>query len=113
MPRDLVEGADADAVAAYVAQVAADPEAEVALPAGSGGDDPKLIFEANCATCHVLADAGASGEIGPNLDQVKPSVERSVRQIANGGGGMPAFKDQLSQEQIRALAEYIARVAGK
>ena len=113
MPRDLVEGVDAEAVAAYVAQVAADPEAEVALPSGSGGDDPKLVFESNCATCHALADAGASGEIGPNLDQVQPSVARSVRQIANGGGGMPEFKDQLSQEQIQALAEYIARVAGK
>jgi cbb3-type cytochrome c oxidase subunit III len=113
MPRDLVEGADADSVAAYVAQVAAEPKAIVALPSGAGGDDPKLVFEANCATCHVLEDAGATGEIGPNLDQAQPTLEGAIRQIANGGGGMPAFKDQLSQDQIRELAEYIVRVGGK
>ncbi len=113
MPRDLVVGVEADAVAAYVAQVAADPKARVALPAGAGGDDPKLLFESNCATCHVLSDAGTTGEIGPNLDQVQTTLQRAMRQIANGGGGMPAFKSQLSQEQIRELAEYIVRVGGK
>lgn len=113
MPEDLVEGAEADAVAAYVATVAADPEAEVALPAGAGGNDPKLLFESNCGTCHVLADAGTSGTIGPNLDQAKPSLQRAITQITNGGGGMPAFKGQLMQAQIRALAQYIVRVTGQ
>jgi cbb3-type cytochrome c oxidase subunit III len=113
MPQDLVEGSDADAVAAYVAAVAADPEAKVALPAGAGGDDPKLLFESNCGSCHVLADAGTSGTIGPNLDQAKPSLQKAITQITNGGGGMPPFKGQLSQKQIRALAQYLVRVAGK
>jgi cbb3-type cytochrome c oxidase subunit III len=113
MPRDLYEGADADAVAAYVAAVAANSKAKVALPAGSGGDDPKLVFESNCATCHVLADAGATGEIGPNLDEAKPPLQEAIRQIRNGGGGMPPFKDQLTEQQIRALAQYVVRVAGK
>jgi mono/diheme cytochrome c family protein len=113
MPEDLVEGADADAVAAYVAEVAANPKVRVALPAGAGGDDPKLAFESNCGSCHVLADANTSGTVGPNLDQVKPSLQRSIRQITNGGGGMPPFKGQLTQQQIRALAQYLVRVAGK
>jgi cbb3-type cytochrome c oxidase subunit III len=113
MPQDLVEGSDADAVAAYVAAVAAEPEAKVALPAGAGGDDPKLLFESNCGSCHVLADAGTSGTIGPNLDQAKPSLQKAITQITNGGGGMPPFKGQLSQKQIRALAQYLVRVAGK
>jgi cbb3-type cytochrome c oxidase subunit III len=113
MPEDLVEGADADAVAAYVATVAADPEAKVALPAGAGGNDPKLLFESNCGTCHVLADAGTSGTIGPNLDQAKPSLQRAITQITNGGGGMPPFKGQLTQAQIRALAQYLVRVTGQ
>jgi cbb3-type cytochrome c oxidase subunit III len=113
MPEDLVEGAEADAVAAYVATVAADPEAEVALPAGAGGNDPKLLFESNCGTCHVLADAGTSGTIGPNLDQAKPSLQKAITQITNGGGGMPAFKGQLMQAQIRALAQYLVRVTGQ
>jgi mono/diheme cytochrome c family protein len=113
MPEDLVEGAEADAVAAYVATVAADPEAEVALPAGAGGDDPKLLFESNCGTCHVLADAGTSGTIGPNLDQAKPSLQKAITQITNGGGGMPPFEGQLTQAQIRALAQYLVRVTGQ
>jgi mono/diheme cytochrome c family protein len=112
MPRDLVEGEEADAVAAYVAQVAADPEAKVTLPAGAGGDDPKLLFESTCGTCHVLADAATTGTIGPNLDQSKPTLQRSITQITNGGGGMPAFGEQLTEQQIRDLARYIVRVAG-
>jgi cbb3-type cytochrome c oxidase subunit III len=113
MPEDLVEGAQADAVAAYVATVVTDPEAKVALPAGAGGNDPKLLFESNCGSCHVLADAGTSGTIGPNLDQSKPALGKSVTQITNGGGGMPPFKGQLTEQQIRVLAQYIVRVAGK
>jgi mono/diheme cytochrome c family protein len=113
MPRNLYKGAEADAVAAYVAAVAANPEIKVTLPAGAGGDDPKLLFESNCGTCHVLADAGTTGTIGPNLDQSKPPLQRAVTQITNGGGGMPPFKGQLTDKQIRELAEYIVRVAGK
>jgi mono/diheme cytochrome c family protein len=113
MPRNLYRGAEADAVAAYVAAVAANPKAKVTLPAGAGGGDPKLLFESTCGTCHVLADAGTTGKIGPNLDQSKPPLQRAVRQITNGGGGMPPFKGQLTDKQIRELAEYIVRVAGK
>jgi cbb3-type cytochrome c oxidase subunit III len=113
MPRDLVEGEEADAVAAYVAVVAADPKAKVALPPGVGGNDPKLLFESNCGSCHVLADAGTSGTIGPNLDEAKPTVQKAIEQITNGGGGMPPFKGQLTDEQIRTLARYLVRVAGQ
>jgi cbb3-type cytochrome c oxidase subunit III len=113
MPRDLVEGEEADAVAAYVAAVAANSKAKVALPAGAGGADPKLLFESNCGSCHVLADAGTSGTIGPNLDQAKPTLQKAITQITNGGGAMPAFKGQLTKKQIRVLAQYLVRVAGK
>jgi cbb3-type cytochrome c oxidase subunit III len=107
MPRNLVKGAEADAVAAYVAAVAANPEAEVALPPGAGGDDPQVLFESNCGSCHVLADAGTSGTVGPNLDQAKPQLQAAIRQITNGGGGMPAFEGQLTEQQIQRLAQYI------
>jgi cbb3-type cytochrome c oxidase subunit III len=110
MPRELVKGDDADAVAAYVAAVAANPKAKVTLPAGAGGNDPKLLFESNCGSCHTLGDAGTTGKIGPNLDQAKPSLQKATTQITNGGGGMPAFKGQLTDEQIKTLAQYVARV---
>lgn len=113
MPRDIYEGAEADAVAAYVAAVAANPDAKVTVPAGAGGDDPKLLFESTCGSCHVLADADTDGTIGPNLDQTKPSLQKAITQITNGGGGMPPFKGQLTEKQIRALAQYLVRVAGK
>ena len=109
MPRNLVKDNDADAVAAYVAEVAANPKAKVSLPAGAGGNDPKLLFQSNCGSCHTLAAAGTSGTIGPNLDQVKPSLQRAVTQITNGGGGMPPFKGQLTPDQIRALAQYVVK----
>jgi cbb3-type cytochrome c oxidase subunit III len=110
MPRELVKGEEADAVAAYVATVAANPEAKVTLPPGAGGNDPKLLFESNCGSCHTLADAGTTGKVGPNLDQAKPSLQKAITQITNGGGGMPPFKGQLTDAQIKTLAAYIVRV---
>ena len=107
MPRNLVEGAQADAVAAYVATVAANPKAEVTLPPGAGGDDPKLLFQSNCGSCHVLAAADTQGTVGPNLDEARPQLQQAIRQITNGGGGMPAFRGQLTEEQIRRLAQYV------
>jgi cbb3-type cytochrome c oxidase subunit III len=110
MPRNLVKGDAANDVAAYVAAVAANPAAKISLPPGAGGNDPKLLFESNCGSCHTLADAGTTGKIGPNLDQLKPSEAAAEKQITNGGGGMPAFKGQLTPEQIKALAAYVHRV---
>jgi mono/diheme cytochrome c family protein len=36
-----------------------------------------------------------------------------VRQVTNGGGAMPAFKDSLDQKQIEAVADYVSSAAGK
>jgi cbb3-type cytochrome c oxidase subunit III len=107
MPRDLVKGQQADDVAAYVAEVAANPEAKVTLPAGAGGNDPQVLFESNCGSCHTLGKAGTTGTVGPNLDQVNPTLQQAIRQIENGGGGMPPFKGTLTEQQIRALARYV------
>jgi mono/diheme cytochrome c family protein len=121
MPANLVEGEDADAVAAYVASVAgtgAQPSGGTAAGgggAGGGGDsaDGKSIFAANgCGSCHTLADAGATGTIGPNLDQSQPSVELAVDRVTNGSGQMPSFKEDLTEEQIRTVAEYVSEAAG-
>jgi len=109
MPANLVKGADADAVAAYVASVAANPSAAPAKNATSGKD----IFVANCGSCHTLADAGTNGNVGPNLDQLKPAENIVEHQVINGGGAMPAFKGQLTPAQITAGAKYVSSVAGK
>ncbi|WP_020656797.1 SorU family sulfite dehydrogenase c-type cytochrome subunit [Massilia niastensis] len=59
-----------------------------------------------CAVCHALKDAGAKGEIGPDLDELKPDVSRVEKAVRNGIGQMPAFTN-LSDAQIKALGEYI------
>jgi cytochrome c6 len=70
----------------------------------------KEIFlgTSGCAGCHTLADAGSTGTIGPNLDGLKPSHDAVVAQVTNGGGGMPAFGDSLSEEQIQDVAAYVS-----
>jgi cbb3-type cytochrome c oxidase subunit III len=122
MPRDIFKGQDAEDVATYVSSVAGlDASGKPIDPANppepappGGGTDGKAIFaSAGCGGCHTLADAGASGNVGPNLDQAKPSKELAVDRVTNGKGGMPSFKGQLSDEQIEAVADYVSSVAGK
>jgi cbb3-type cytochrome c oxidase subunit III len=120
MPKDLVEGEDADSVAVYVASVAAVEDAPVVAPpappppaAGGGGADGKAIFSSSCASCHTLAAAGSNGTIGPNLDDSKPTLELAVDRVTNGQGVMPSFKDQLSEQEIQAVAKFVAESAGQ
>ena len=86
------------------------------VPAEPAEGDPaagKELFAANgCGGCHVLEDAGATGTQGPDLDSLQPGYEESVAQIANGGGGMPAFGGQLSEEEIENLAAYVVQATG-
>ena len=116
MPANLVEGDDADAVASYVASVAGLPVKEQpgggGGGGGGGGTDGKSIFATNCAGCHTLSAAGATGNVGPNLDQAKPDEALVTERVTNGKGVMPAFKGQLSPEQIKAVAEYVSQNAG-
>jgi mono/diheme cytochrome c family protein len=73
----------------------------------------KQVFTQNCKSCHTLKDAGATGTVGPNLDDLKPPKATVVRQVNNGGGPMPAFKGKLSDAQINAVATYVSSVAGQ
>jgi len=66
-----------------------------------------------CGGCHTLAAAGGSGSVGPNLDTLKPDEATVEKQVINGGGAMPPFKGVLSDEQIKAVAAYVAQTAGK
>jgi mono/diheme cytochrome c family protein len=71
------------------------------------------VFTANCGGCHTLGEAGTNGTQGPNLDEAAPDEAAVNRQVTNGGGGMPAFGDKLSTEQIDAVSAYVASVAGQ
>jgi mono/diheme cytochrome c family protein len=74
----------------------------------------KTVFaKASCGGCHTLKAAGASGKVGPNLDQLKPSAATVERQVTNGGAAMPAFKGILTPQEIKDVAVYVAYSAGK
>jgi len=78
-----------------------------------GGADGAAVFaSAGCGTCHTLAAAGSDGTTGPNLDDLKPDEETVEAQVRSGGGGMPAFEGQLSDEEIEAVATYVSESAG-
>lgn len=65
-----------------------------------------------CGGCHTLADAGASGTVGPNLDEAMPDNELVVDRVTNGQGGMPSFSSTLTEQQIADVAAYVSSVAG-
>jgi mono/diheme cytochrome c family protein len=77
MPKGIVEGQDAQDVAAYVAAVAARPGKDTGALATAGGvigTTPaagKQVFTGvgGCGSCHTLAAAGTTGTVGPNLDK--------------------------------------------
>src|SRR3954463_15108477 len=88
--------------------------AATALTAGCGGKSTtnatgaKVFASAGCGGCHTLSAAKSNGQTGPNLDQAKPSYDSVVRQVSNGGGGMPSFSGRLETGQIRAVASFVA-----
>ena len=89
-------------------------EATAAETQADGGEaDGAAVFaSAGCGGCHTLGAAGSSGVAGPNLDDLQPSEEDVAEQVRNGGGGMPAFGDQLSDAEIEAVARYVSESAG-
>ena len=90
-------------------------ETETTETSEGGGDAAagRQVFEtAGCVSCHTLSDAGATGTVGPNLDQAQPPAELVVERVTNGQGVMPPFKDSLSEQQIQDVAAYVSSVAG-
>ena len=71
----------------------------------------KQIFlgDGNCVTCHTLRDANSNGNIGPNLNEIKPDIARVISVVTNGIGVMPAYEDQLSTKEIKAVATYVEK----
>ena len=65
-----------------------------------------------CAVCHTLKDAGAEGAVGPVLDELKPDAARVAKALRDGLGSMPSFKATLTEDQIAALARYVAKASG-
>ena len=92
----VVEVADAGSGAATPEQIAA------GKALFTGGAEPA------CGVCHTMVDAGTEGEIGPNMDELKPSFEQVRAAVTGGVGVMPAYSDSLSADEIEAVARYVA-----
>ncbi|WP_372592243.1 molybdopterin-dependent oxidoreductase [Guyparkeria sp.] len=75
------------------------------------GQRGRAIFreqaQPTCATCHALAEAEAGGTVGPNLDELGPSLEQVHAAVANGVGTMPSYTQLLTPEQIDDVAAYV------
>ena len=90
---------------------------EGTLPTDTGGGaaegDPangKTVYaSAGCGGCHTFSAAGSTGTVGPNLDDAAIDVDAAVQQVKNGGGGMPAFGDRLSDQEIADVAAFVTQ----
>ena len=63
--------------------------------------------KAQCGVCHTLQESKSSGDIGPNLDQLKPSINQVVYAVTNGIGVMQSWEGVLTKEEIEAVAYYV------
>jgi mono/diheme cytochrome c family protein len=91
-------------------------ETETETGGGLTGDPVagKAVFTgaSACYGCHTLSDADATGTVGPNFDQTKPSEALVIDRVTNGKGQMPAFGSSLTEQQIADVAAYISQAAG-
>jgi cbb3-type cytochrome c oxidase subunit III len=110
MPANLVRGKDAEDVAAFVAANAG--VNGFAVSKAVSGTNGQSIFKSQCASCHTLKDAGATGAIGPVLDELRPDEDRVLAALRGGVGVMPSFAGTLTDAQMRTIARYVAQASG-
>jgi mono/diheme cytochrome c family protein len=84
------------------------PAVAGAAPAASPAADGKAVFTDTCGSCHTLSAAGTSGTVGPNLDDVSLDASAIEDIVRDGRGGMPAFGDKLSDDEVSAVAAFVA-----
>jgi mono/diheme cytochrome c family protein len=103
--------------AAVIAAVSSNdsiPEANVTnlTPAEKHGRD---LFGRRCAMCHTLAAASAIAEIGPNLDDLRPTKALVLDAIkngrANGNGQMAA--NLYTGKDADDVASFVAKAVGQ
>ena len=68
----------------------------------------KLFASSGCGSCHTLKAADAKGQVGPNLDELKPDASTVEHQVRVGGNGMPSFGSKLTSRQITLVADFVA-----
>jgi len=84
----------------FSSPVFADPKMELGLDVYND--------KAQCGMCHTLQAAGSEGQIGTNLDQLKPLMAQVIAAVTNGIGVMPSFEGMLSSEEIEAVSYFVS-----
>ena len=94
---------------------AAGAPAAAAAPDAEKVAKGKIVFaNYGCGSCHSLADAGATGRVGPSFDGNSNLTEAFIaNRVTNGQGVMPAFGDQLTPDEVAQVAAYVNTAAGK
>jgi mono/diheme cytochrome c family protein len=97
--------------------VATAQDKPAAAPAAGGNEalrakGRELFSNWGCNACHTFADAGAHGDVGPQLDGEHDKAV-IVSRVTNGQGAMPAFGGQMTEEEIADLAAYLTAFAKK
>jgi mono/diheme cytochrome c family protein len=77
-------------------------------PYGVTAVNGKQVFIDNCGSCHTLAAAGTTGQVGPSLDHISLSAAPVAVRVRDGSGSMPAFAGRLSDPEIKAVAAFVA-----
>ena len=83
------------------------------VPLVRASDGKGIFEEAGCGDCHTLVATGASGTVGPNLDDAQPSRSLVVRKLNGDLDVMSAFSGKLTSAQIAAVADFVSQNAGK
>lgn len=70
------------------------------------------FYRANCTICHGAEAQGKDigGRVTPSMrdgDVLTKSDEYIYNQIKNGGNGMPPFKYQMTDQQIKNMVRFI------
>jgi mono/diheme cytochrome c family protein len=125
MPANLVTGTDLEDVAHYLGTVAGNPKIKgPQLP-----DDPgaEIFAQQNCAGCHTLEAADASGTVGPDLDDVVPNRLKTAAAVREAivdpnkdiAPGFPpnvmpqTYGQDLSPKELDDLVQFLLKYSGQ
>ena len=92
-------------VVTFSSSAFADPKMELGLDVYNN--------KAQCGVCHTLQAAGSTGDIGPNFDQLTPTIPQIISAVTNGIGLMPPWEGILTYEEIEAVAYYVFNSTNK
>ena len=76
------------------------------------GKELSTKIQPACAVCHTLQAAGAEGQVGPVLDELKPDAGRVLRALKAGIGVMPSYAERMSEKDMLAVAQFVAHATG-